>query len=49
MGDKEFQGNIKLKELKDYFIDNEITEIFKNISFERYHYLLLLLFNLKQL
>ena len=39
---------IELKELKDYFIDNEITQFFKNISFERYHYLLLILFRLPQ-
>lgn len=41
------RDNIQLKELKDYFIDNEITKIFKTISFERYCFFLAVVFRLR--
>lgn len=38
---------IETKELKEYFVNNEITKIFKDISFKRFYFLLTVLFNLR--
>ena len=34
---------IELKELKDYYIDNDIVEIHKTISFKRFYILMTIL------